>query len=94
MHQIVGSLKIKEHYDWLEEQLKKYSEDNSTAWLAVTMHHPPFTYSSLKQKFLPLIQKYKVDFIFVGHEHWSEYSNMDYDYQPKFPELTPKVVKN
>jgi len=77
LHTEIGSPPVVEHYEWLEAKLKEHSTKNTTAWLAVTIHHPPFTNGSLKQYFLPLVRKYKVDFMFVGHEHWAEYSNMD-----------------
>ena len=56
-----------EHKSWLESKLKHYSELNSTRWLAVTTHHPFSTEPSLKKYILPLLQKYKVDFILSGH---------------------------
>ena len=89
-----GSEEVKEHYRWLEEKLDYYNKLNTTAWLAVTFHHPPFLQSSMKEQLLPLIRKYGVDFIFVGHEHWSEYTNMDPDYKTRFPEEKPKILKN
>ena len=90
----VGSEEVMDHYKWLEEKLKFYANSESTAWLAVTFHHPPFLQSSLKTELLPLLRKHGVDFIFVGHEHWSEYANMDPEYKTRFPEETPKVLKN
>ena len=73
------------HYNWLEEQLAVNSIDPNVRYLAVTLHHPVFTKTALKQHLLPLLRKYKVDIIFVGHEHWSEYTNMAKDYQIRFP---------
>jgi hypothetical protein len=90
----VGSDEVKQHYRWLEDKLQKYAADQTTAWLAVTLHHPPFINNGLKEYFLPLLRKYGVDFIFVGHEHWAEYANMDPSYQTRFPPADPKVVNN
>lgn len=90
----VGSQEVKDHYDWLEEKLKYYSQDDSTAWLAVTLHHPPFLQNGMKEFFLPILRKYKVDFIFVGHEHWAEYANMKPDYDLRFPPETPQILNN
>lgn len=55
------------------------------AWIAVTLHHPVFTKIGLKNYLLPLLRKYNVDFIFVGHEHQIEYTNMDKEYEIRFP---------
>ena len=90
----VGSEEVMEHYNWLEEKLKYYSSSNKTAWLAVTFHHPPFLLGPLKSELLPMLRKYGVDFMFVGHKHWSEYANMDPEYETRFPEETPKMIKN
>lgn len=90
----LGSDEVVEHYRWLEEKLQFYSNSNSTAWLAVTLHHPVFTESGLKVEFLPLVRKYNVDFIFVGHQHWAEYANMDPDYEVRFPPESPKILKD
>ena len=90
----VGSKEVMEQYEWLEQKLEYYTKLNTTAWLAVTFHHPPFLQSSLKELFLPMVRKYHIDFIFVGHEHWSEYANMAPDYKTRFPEEKPKVLKN
>jgi UDP-2,3-diacylglucosamine pyrophosphatase LpxH len=65
--------------------LAYYRDQYSTAWLAVTLHHPVFTKTVFKQHFIPLLKKYKVDIIFVGHEHECEYSNMKFDYELRFP---------
>ncbi|CAI2373015.1 unnamed protein product [Moneuplotes crassus] len=89
-----GSEAVLEHYKWLEEKLQKYSMEDSTAWLAVTLHHPPFLENALKEHFLPLIRKYKVDFIFTGHQHWADYANMDPDYITRFPPEEPQVINN
>ena len=90
----VGSKEVTEHYDWFRSKLEQYRRDSNVAWLAITLHHPPFLQNVMKQRFLPLLREYYVDFIFAGHEHWSEYTNMDGKYQTRFPPNTPSIIKN
>ena len=94
MNTEIGSEPVKEHYKWLEGMLQYYSTDPKTAWLAVTLHHPVFLEGGLKEYLLPLLRKYKVDLVFVGHQHWAEYTNMDPSYEIRFPENTPKILKD
>jgi len=81
----VGEDKVIAHYDWVEEKLAKHTADPDVAWLGVVMHHPLFIEPSMKQDFLPILMKYKVDFAMVGHKHMFEYANMDFDGEIKFP---------
>lgn len=90
----VGSDAVKQHYEWLEKKLQYYSQDEATAWLAVTLHHPPFINDPLKEHFLPLLRKYGVELVFVGHEHWAEYANMAPSYETRFPPNEPKMKMN
>ena len=80
-----GGPEVQAHYAWIIEQLEKYSNNPEVAWLTVSLHHPPFQNRGEKNHLLPLLRKYKVDAIFAGHEHWVEYSNMDPDYQIRYP---------
>ena len=79
-----GGPEVAAHYQWIEEQLKKYSEDPKTAWMAVTMHHQPYVHPGMKVSLIPLLRKYGVDIMIVGHEHWLEYSNQEYDHEWRF----------
>lgn len=72
----VGEKRVLEHYQWIEEKLKKYSEDPDVAWLGVVMHHSIFVVPGVKQDLLPMLRKYKVDMAIVGHNHQFEYSNL------------------
>ena len=90
----VGGEEVKAHYQWLEEKLQYYTKLNTTAWLAVTLHHPPFKNGPLKELFLPMVRQYGIDFIFTAHAHHSEYTNMDADYKTRFPDEEPKILKN
>ena len=81
-----GGYEVKKHYDWIENQLQILTSDPSIAWIAVSLHHPVFTNVVLKNHLLPILRKYKVDMIFNGHEHWAEYSNMEFDYQLRYPQ--------
>lgn len=85
MHVEPGSEEVSIHYKWVREQLEKYSQDPSVAWLAITMHHPAFLEQGEKKYLLPLLREYKVDIMLVGHDHWLEYANMDPEYQIRFP---------
>ena len=80
-----GGSEVIEHYEWIEEQLKKYSNDPSVAWLAITLHYQPIDQTGQKNYLLPLLRKYKVDVIFTAHEHYIEYTNMDPDYKIRYP---------
>lgn len=51
----VDGAEARTHKTWLEEMLKKYSADKSTAWLAVTVHHPFSLEPALKKHILPLL---------------------------------------
>jgi hypothetical protein len=81
----IGSERVTEHYNWLEEKLRIYSESSDVAWLALVSHHPILIEASMKQDILPLLQKYKVDMAIVGHKHMFEYANIGYDEQIRFP---------
>ena len=82
-----GGPEVAAHYQWIEEQLKKYSEDPKTAWMAVTMHHQPYVHPGMKVSLIPLLRKYGVDIMIVGHEHWLEYSNQEYDHEWRFMDV-------
>ena len=90
----VASKEVTENYNWLRNKLEQYRRDRNVSWLAITFYHPPFLQNVMKQRFLPLLCEYYVDFIFAGHEHWSEYTNMDGKYQTRFLLNSPSIVKN
>lgn len=61
--------------DWLEQQLKRYTDD----WKIVYMHHPLYSSgqahgssTSLREILEPLFVKYNVSVVFAGHEHFYE----------------------
>jgi len=81
----VGEQRVLDHYSWLEERLEMYSNNEDIAWLGLVLHHPPVLEASLKQDLLPLLQKHKVDFSFVGHKHQFEYNNIGYEDGIRFP---------
>lgn len=76
-----GGSEVQLHYQWIEEELEKHTNDPDVAWTAVTLHHPVFTKLGLKNHLVPILRKYGVDVVFVGHEHQAEYTNMDKDYE-------------
>lgn len=57
--------------DWLEEIL----ENNPNKWTVLTFHHPIFSSAEgrdnkeLRDKLLPIIEKYSVDLVLQGHDH-------------------------
>jgi len=74
MHFIVldsnASMKIdSEQYKWLEEDLKKISD--SIKFRIIFFHHPilPWDSKRIKNIIPPLLEKYKVNIVFNGHEH-------------------------
>ncbi len=62
-------------YEWLEEDLR-----NSTAtWKVAAFHHPPYASSSrdtrnLRRHLVPLLERYGVQVVFSGHDHFYERS--------------------
>lgn len=81
----VDGNRVNDHYFWLEEKLRRYSDSSDVAWLAVAFHHPILGEASMKKDLLPLFQKYKVDMAIVGHSHMFQYSNIGYDEEVKYP---------
>lgn len=65
-----------EQLDWLEADLEQASSDPDTDFIIAMMHHPTYSASTVhgstswvQQTFLPLFEKYSVDFVFAGHDH-------------------------
>lgn len=85
MQTTVGGQRVIHHYNWMEQKLAQHSEDPNVVWLGVAMHHPILRDASLKQDLLPFLQKYKVDFALVGHQHKFEYANMGYTDEVRYP---------
>lgn len=85
MHVTPGSKEVEDHYNWLEDLLFAYDSDDSVAWLSISMHHPAFLEQGEKKYLLPMLRRHNVDFMFVGHDHWMEYANMDPNYEIRFP---------
>jgi hypothetical protein len=79
----IGSQEIKDHYQWLEEQLQLYSKNSSVAWLGIVLHHPVLIEPSLKSNLLPLLRKHTVNFPKVGSMF--EYTNIGFDEALKYP---------
>jgi len=63
---------------WLEKDLSYASNDTSHPWIIVVFHKPPYTSCSeghgpdgnAQQYFVPLFDKYHVDLVFNGHNHF------------------------
>lgn len=63
---------IEEQTLWIEDELKKAKE--SKKFIALILHHPIYSLlntanKNIKKQILPLLEKYKVDIVFQGHEH-------------------------
>jgi acid phosphatase type 7 len=60
-------------YDWLETDLKSRGKQNS--FTAVVLHHPVYSSGQhpenprLVRDLVPLLEKYRVDVVFSGHDH-------------------------
>ena len=75
-------------YDTLGPQavwLKRDLEGNNQLWTIVYFHHPPYTKGShnsdteselinMRQKIVPILERYKVDLVLNGHSHCYERS--------------------
>jgi 3',5'-cyclic AMP phosphodiesterase CpdA len=64
---------------WLEETLK----NNPNRWTVLTFHHPVLSAArqrdnkELREAWRPLLEKYKVDLVFTGHDHTYARSNLE-----------------
>jgi hypothetical protein len=72
---------ISEQTIWLEKTLKFLHQDNDTLWKVVYMHQPFFNSRSTRpdrtdliEAWGPFFEKYNVDFVFAGHNHYYERS--------------------
>lgn len=74
--------KIPEQRDWLEKTLAA-AQQTPTPWTVAVFHYPPFTSSprgandAVKQQWVPLFEKYHVDAVFLGHDHFYERSEVN-----------------
>jgi 3',5'-cyclic AMP phosphodiesterase CpdA len=64
---------------WLEATLK----ENPNRWTVLTFHHPVLSAAKgrdnpqLREAWQPLIERYKVDLVFTGHDHTYARSNLE-----------------
>ncbi len=81
---IYGKEELEKQWNWVEETLKKNFLGNKRVILG--MHHSPFTsdefYSdieakALREKLVPLLEKYKVKLVLSGHCHLYERSQVN-----------------
>jgi hypothetical protein len=69
---------------WLEQTLRRASEDDDVDWIIVQMHQDALTSSKtgngsdkgIREAWLPLFDRYGVDLVVCGHDH---------DYERSFP---------
>lgn len=64
---------------WLDAELSKFERDKYTLWKFAYMHHPIFNsqegrsdLGELIPTWCPIFEKYNVDVIFAGHNHYYE----------------------
>ncbi|MBL7661716.1 metallophosphoesterase [bacterium] len=62
--------------EWLRSDLRRYrNSDPRPNWTVVFFHHPPFSAGphgdtvELQRDLLPLLEQYRVDLVFSGHDH-------------------------
>lgn len=63
------TLSVEEQTPWIEEQLRK----NTAPWTIAVLHFPPYAPDDenpdIVAQWIPLFDKYHVDFVFGGHVH-------------------------
>ncbi|MDH7460455.1 metallophosphoesterase family protein [Chitinophagaceae bacterium 26-R-25] len=76
---------------WIKEDLEKA---RNATWVVAYWHHPPYTMGShnsdnedelvdIREKFVPLLERYGVDLVLCGHSHDYERSRMMLGYYGK-----------
>ena len=66
---------MKEQLDWLESDLAQATQDPDIDWVIALFHHAAYSASNhgstgrVQKDFVPLFDKYEVDFVFNGHDH-------------------------
>jgi hypothetical protein len=69
------SFALTDQTSWLERQLQATRQDATIRHVFIVMHHPPFSISlhggnrDLRERWVPLFEKYGVDAVFSGHDH-------------------------
>ena len=65
-----------EQEKWLRQTLSEASADTSVDWVVVYMHQPAMSTSDaggadlgIRESWMPLFDKYGVDFVLAGHDH-------------------------
>ena len=73
---------------WIKKDLEKASK---AEWIIAYWHHPPYTMGShnsdtekelvdIREKFIPVLERYGVDIVLAGHSHDYERSRMMHGY--------------
>lgn len=78
-----------EQYEWINQTMYKWSQDDSIVWKATALHHPMWgkwypDFQNIVSNYLPLLQEYKFDLYLNGHEHVISYAHYDYAQVPKY----------
>lgn len=80
VHAIVlnSTRKVAEQRDWLAQHLAERAGKDT--WTVVAFHYPPYSSSArngdatMQREWVPILEKYKVDAVFLGHDHFYERS--------------------
>ncbi|HEY1813551.1 MAG TPA: metallophosphoesterase [Kofleriaceae bacterium] len=78
-----NSFSLTDQTAWLERELIATRQDPSIRHIFIVMHHPPFSVSlhggavDLRERWVPLFEKYQVSAVFSGHDHVYERAEHD-----------------
>ena len=66
---------VQQQTNWLQADLAAASSDPDIDFIVVMMHHPAYSNSnhgsttSVQNHFVPILEEFKVDLVFAGHDH-------------------------
>jgi hypothetical protein len=78
-----NSFSLTDQTAWLERELIAARQDPAIRHIFIVMHHPPFSVSlhggaiDLRERWVPLFEKYQVSAVFSGHDHVYERAEHD-----------------
>jgi hypothetical protein len=77
-----------EQFQWINETMVAWSNDESIVWKATALHHPMWgkwypDFANIVLNYLPLLQEFKFDLYLNGHEHVISYAHYLYSQVPE-----------